>query len=755
MLDRAKETYILDVDRDPISGRKVLNQYEIIGELGRGGQGKVKLGRDLHTGQVVAIKIVDRYQKRKRLGRQGTREEKAKREVAILKKARHPNVVSLLEVIDDPAKMKVYMVLELVQLGEIRWQRESNEDIEHKRLEAESRADSSMQQRARDFSTVSTSLSPITPATPECWSLDHGAGSEEETESAAGYASLDDAPPSLETSTISSPESHRSPYQAPLQSATTSLAQLSELSLGAKSQLGDFDDPPAHTLSLPRTAHESLSYEYDLNELLRSVALGKAKSTVPKLDPYQEGSSSIVPCFTIPQARQTFRDTVLGLEYLHYHGIIHRDIKPANLLWTTQHRVKISDFGVSYLGRPMRDDYNDDMSESDAKMLDEAVELAKTVGTPAFYAPELCDTDFSKPRPSISGQIDVWSLGVTLYCLLFAKLPFTAKDDFALYKAIATKEVDIPSRRLRVEELNSPSRSSPRRDKRAEDDLMYEEIDDTLRDLLRRLLKKDPRERITIREVKRHPWVVEDIPDPAAWAEETDPARQNQGKKIEISPEDVEKAVVPVNLLDRVKSGVRKGLKGLNAFLGKKDGRKRARSTATTAEGTLSSVPTTPSNSSRRPSMRGDDTFFPDLEGKLSDAGRPYTRSLTSSPANNTKEDPFFVDLHPLKSMSAEGTPRRRLSSIRQPGALAYTRHPTLERTVSTSGESTRTLRPSRSYESQFATVSPVTSPGLDLALPDIPDLPVSTHIGVLFSGPSARLGESIETLDRVQQRDS
>lgn len=91
---------------------------------------------------------------------------------------------------------------------------------------------------------------------------------------------------------------------------------------------------------------------------------------------------SYVPCFTFDQARSAFRDTVLGLEYLHYQGVVHRDIKPANLLWSKEHRVKISDFDVSYFGRPIRDGEPDEpVSESEAKDFDNDLELAKTVGT--------------------------------------------------------------------------------------------------------------------------------------------------------------------------------------------------------------------------------------------------------------------------------------------------------------------------------------------------------------------------------------
>jgi [calcium/calmodulin-dependent protein kinase] kinase len=133
---------------DPVSGRKLINHYEIIDELGRGTHGKVKLGRDLQTADsYVAIKIVERYSKRRRLGKLGNAEDKVKKEVAILKKARHPNVVALLEVIDDPSRKKVYIVLEWVERGEITWRVKAPKEIaivEARRYEREKRANSDL-----------------------------------------------------------------------------------------------------------------------------------------------------------------------------------------------------------------------------------------------------------------------------------------------------------------------------------------------------------------------------------------------------------------------------------------------------------------------------------------------------------------------------------------------------------------------------------------------------------------------------------
>jgi hypothetical protein len=66
------------------------------------------LARSLETGDYVAIKIIQRFSKKRRLGRVTVSpEDKTKREIAILKRIRHADVVGLLEVIDDPELKKI------------------------------------------------------------------------------------------------------------------------------------------------------------------------------------------------------------------------------------------------------------------------------------------------------------------------------------------------------------------------------------------------------------------------------------------------------------------------------------------------------------------------------------------------------------------------------------------------------------------------------------------------------------------------
>ncbi|ORY83124.1 kinase-like domain-containing protein [Protomyces lactucae-debilis] len=199
------------------------------------------------------------------------------------------------------------------------------------------------------------------------------------------------------------------------------------------------------------------------------------------------------PVLKLHQARSTFRDTVLGLEFC----IIHRDIKPANLLWTKNHSVKISDFGVSHISSAV------DQSTT-------ALELAKTAGTPAFFAPELCWTG-SGERPPITKAIDIWALGVTLYCLLCGKVPFEAQNEFELFERIVADEVEIP-----------------------------EAVDSDARDLLQRMLIKDPAKRITIPEIKRHAFVLKGVKDPDHWISVTNPGLFGV---LEVSETEVHEAV--------------------------------------------------------------------------------------------------------------------------------------------------------------------------------------------------------------------
>lgn len=161
-----------------------------------------------------------------------------------------------------------------------------------------------------------------------------------------------------------------------------------------------------------------------------------------------------------------FKQMTSAIEYLHAEGIVHGDIKPENILLSGDGTVKIADFGQSL--KIMQEGGVSAAGRHTSK-------LTRTLGTPAYLAPEICAGE------EYDGfAADVWALGVTLYSFMFCKLPFEGKTAVELYDTIAEKEVEFPEgRALSIE----------------------------LQDLFLRLLHKNPKLRITSEELVMHPWV--------------------------------------------------------------------------------------------------------------------------------------------------------------------------------------------------------------------------------------------------------
>lgn len=769
-----KETHVADIDVDPISGRKLINQYEVIDELGRGVHGKVKLGRNLENGRYIAIKIVDRYSKRRRLGKNNSHEDKIKKEIAILKKARHPHIVSLLEVIDDPSRKKVYIVLEHVELGEVKWRVEGEKEIaliEWRRYQRESEGifdnesarmeDDKIlklaheklrrQQRRKAKEVSARKMNRPIVAENEPWSIEHGGDSDDETpeswKTLRSSVGSEDRPSSRLP--LADRKDHSIPDEPAMETAYRSTTPT------APSRREDF----ASSTGLEGTMYGA--YDTELIRGRTPSVTGSSSSHLTEEDEDVPEHFRYVPLMTIAAAREAFRDTVLGLEYLHYQGVIHRDIKPANLLQTKEHRIKISDFGVSYLGRPTTEEATGDQSESDYQDADEAVELAKTVGTPAFYAPELCQTDSPNETPYVTGKIDVWALGVTLYCLIYGRVPFHDHNTFSLMKVIATTEAYIPKYRLKpvAEQPGSRPNSHGRlyhkmtSSRRGPHDLDYEMVDDDLRDLLQKLLIKDPRQRISIREIKRHPWLLQGIDNFNSWVEETDPDRTSHGRKIEVSKEDVDKAVVPITLLDRVRSGVRKAIDAVVGNKVRSDSvtRKRAQSSAANKDqlslSSANSSSSTISQEGRRPSLALNQTIFEALS-RSREPEHPLSQSVTASPEaverrkffdrpdSRTSSPAHSVEgresLAPLRTASRPSPPERAQSSA-----------------TMSSGASIRTIRQSDVLQSglPISPSLPPANPGTPLALLDTPG---GSNLGGLFGGVTRKIVKNMRSRDRT-----
>lgn len=161
---------------------------------------------------------------------------------------------------------------------------------------------------------------------------------------------------------------------------------------------------------------------------------------------------------TSSDLRRIIIEIVTGLQYLHSINIVHRDIKPQNILLTSTGSIKIADLGQAQ-----------DISDSDM--------LSSTVGTYYFFAPECCNTNIR----TFSGKAaDIWALGITIYALVYQKLPFWADSLLGIFEVIHNSEI--------LYERN---------------DLVTEDFED----LLRKILEKDPNKRISLGQILMHRWI--------------------------------------------------------------------------------------------------------------------------------------------------------------------------------------------------------------------------------------------------------
>ncbi|XP_048411823.1 calcium/calmodulin-dependent protein kinase kinase 2-like isoform X2 [Stegostoma tigrinum] len=188
------------------------------------------------------------------------------------------------------------------------------------------------------------------------------------------------------------------------------------------------------------------------------------------------------------QARFYFQDLIMGIEFLHYQKIIHRDIKPSNLLAGEDGHIKIADFGVS-----------NQFEGTDAL-------LTSSVGTPAFMAPET----ISETRKNFHGKaLDVWAMGITLYCFVLGHCPFMDDQILSLHNKIKNQPVEFPEQ---------------------------PDLSEELKDLIFRMLDKNPETRITVSQIKMHPWVTRH-------GAEVLPTEDENCILVEVTEEEVENSV--------------------------------------------------------------------------------------------------------------------------------------------------------------------------------------------------------------------
>ena len=136
------------------------------------------------------------------------------------------------------------------------------------------------------------------------------------------------------------------------------------------------------------------------------------------------------------EARHIFGQICLAVNYLHEKGIVHRDLKLENVLLDERCRIKLGDFGFT-------------------REFDRGSYLETYCGTTGYASPEMLEgkkylgpgNPFIPPRfdrANISPEVDVWSLGVILYCLLTGGLPFDDDNESVMRAMVIKGEFEDP-----------------------------------------------------------------------------------------------------------------------------------------------------------------------------------------------------------------------------------------------------------------------------------------------------------------------
>jgi len=95
-----------------LTNRTIVNDYILLNSLGKGAYGEVKLCKKKKSDELFAMKAINKTRNSNGIGEQRNHNDAIKMEIAIMKRCRHPNVVTLFEVIDDPRSSTLYLVLE-------------------------------------------------------------------------------------------------------------------------------------------------------------------------------------------------------------------------------------------------------------------------------------------------------------------------------------------------------------------------------------------------------------------------------------------------------------------------------------------------------------------------------------------------------------------------------------------------------------------------------------------------------------------
>ena len=147
-------------------------------------------------------------------------------------------------------------------------------------------------------------------------------------------------------------------------------------------------------------------------------------------------------------------EIILAFEHIHSHNVVYRDLKPENILLDTTGHIKVCDFNLSKAN------------------VTKQKKATSFCGSPMYLSPEMLDPE------GVDQRADIYGIGLLIYEIVTGKPAYKAENLQQLYEKIKTNKIDF----------NVP------------------ELKGDLKDLLKKILVGDPDKRISIEEIKRHPY---------------------------------------------------------------------------------------------------------------------------------------------------------------------------------------------------------------------------------------------------------
>ena len=163
--------------------------------------------------------------------------------------------------------------------------------------------------------------------------------------------------------------------------------------------------------------------------------------------------------FSEKSAKAYLKMILQGVNYLHSKNIVHRDIKPENILFNNKGDLKLVDFGTSKFAGQRK--------------------MKNTYGTPYYVAPEVLKEDYDI-------KCDVWSCGVVLYILISGVPPFNGSSEQDILDTVRQGKFSFKKKQ-------------------------FESVSREVKDLIEKMLQKDPSKRLSALQCLNHEWFKSDV----------------------------------------------------------------------------------------------------------------------------------------------------------------------------------------------------------------------------------------------------